>query len=138
MREIPLERIGTYLKTAIEILHENGDYLPSRDLVKVMEKRLVPFTKFESGNYGENRVRWTIVFRFWTIGLVKGGYIKKSKRIWYLTQKGQELIGLKPIELTKISSHEYAKRRRYFISRCNGRIHHAFRKHENQTITNIF
>ncbi|OGF88713.1 hypothetical protein A3I94_01375 [Candidatus Giovannonibacteria bacterium RIFCSPLOWO2_02_FULL_43_54] len=74
-----------------------------------MEKRLVPFTKFESGNYGENRVRWTIVFRFWTIGLVKGGYIKKSKRIWYLTQKGQELIGLKPIELTKISSHEYAK-----------------------------
>ena len=42
MRSISLERIGEYLKTAIQIINENGNEYPVRLLIPEMQKRLKP------------------------------------------------------------------------------------------------
>lgn len=88
MRSIDFDRIGEYLKTAVDIIAEhNGEY-PTRLLVSEMEKRLKP-QDYELSKSKSGGVRWVTKFRFWTIGLVKGGYIKKHQKVWYLTDKGE-------------------------------------------------
>lgn len=106
MRAIPLERIGEYLATAIVILHEKKNSCSSRDLITELEKRFA-FSDYERSLSDTGGVRWITKFRFWTIGLVKAGIIKKQKKVWYLTDTGQKIIGLPPKEYVQLSSQGY-------------------------------
>ena len=40
MPSITQERIGEFVKTALEMLAENDDHLPSRDVIRLAEPRL--------------------------------------------------------------------------------------------------
>ncbi len=108
MQKISHERIGEYLKTSLDVLEENGNSHPSRLIVKEMEKRLA-FDEYEKSLTKTGGVRWEIKFKFWTIGLVKGGYIKKEKKQWYLTKKGESILDREPLELISIISDAYKK-----------------------------
>jgi len=106
MRKISLERIGEYLKTAIEIVAEHGNEYPSRLLILEMQKKIKP-DEYERSRSKTGAIRWVTKFRFWTICLVKGGFIKKQKKRWYLTNEGLKLLNKTPLELVKISNESY-------------------------------
>ncbi len=106
MRLIPLQRVGEYLQVAIQIISENNNEFPTRLLIPEMRKRLQP-SGYEVTTSKTGAVRWITKFRFWTIGLVKGGYIKKEKKKWYLTKAGESLLERVPQELVKISGESY-------------------------------
>jgi len=108
--DISPERQGDYLKTAIDLLVENNGSISFTALFDEMQKRL-RITDIEKSVYEKSgAVKWETIFKFKTIGLVKGGYISKESRQWSLTQKGYELksmSGLDLLELTKKSYYDW-------------------------------
>jgi restriction system protein len=84
---------------ALKILKESGGSLPGKEVVSSIESRLT-FTPWEltvlekTGN-----IRWKSIFYFYTIDLMKAGYLRKNKRIWYLTEEGEKALKNSPIEL---------------------------------------
>ena len=107
MRKISIERIGQYLKTCIDIISENNNSISSADLIKEMKKRITDLNEIELEKTKKGGSRWITVFRFHTIGLAKGGYIKKVKNVWYLTDKGSKLKSINGKDLVNLSSEEY-------------------------------
>ncbi len=108
MRQISEQRIGEYIQTALQIIHENNNEFPSRLLISEMKKRLQP-SGYELTASKVGAIRWVTKFRFWTIGLVKGGFLKKEKKKWYLTKAGNSLLDKSPLELVKITDEAYSK-----------------------------
>ena len=108
MRKISHERVGEYLKTALEIIHKHGNEYSYRLLIIEMEKRLKPDI-YEMSKSKTGGTRWITRFYFWTIGLVKGGFLKKEKKRWYLTNEGLKLINKTPLELIQISGESYTE-----------------------------
>ena len=106
--QISPQRVGEYLYTAIQIIHENNNEFPARLLLTEMKKRLQP-SGYETSAHKTGSARWVTKFRFDTIGLVKGGYIKKEKKKWYLTKAGETIIDKTPLELMKITDDSYAR-----------------------------
>ncbi len=106
MRNVSHERIGEYLKISLNILKENNNSYPSRLLIKEMEKRLV-LDEYEKSLTKTGGIRWIVKFRFFTVGLVKGGYIKKEKKQWFLTKKGEDIVDKEPLELIAITDEAY-------------------------------
>lgn len=105
-RKISLERIGEYLKNCIDYLHNNKNS-NSRKVTQYIESQLGELSDYELEKYSSGSIRWKTVFTFWTIGLVKGGYLKKIKSVWYLTDKGETLIDKTGMDLVKISRESY-------------------------------
>ena len=109
MRAISDERLGEYIKTAFDVLKDNGYECRSGKLIDGMKKRLI-FNEYEKYRFKSDQdERWVTYFRFNTLGLVKGGYIKKQKRIWYLTHLGKQLMLLTPLEIVKANHDAYLK-----------------------------
>jgi len=108
MRKISLQRAGEYLETALEIINKHGNEYPYRLLILEMEKKL-KLNDYETSKTKTGGIRWRTEFVFWTIGLVKGGFIKKQKKRWYLTNEGLRLLDKSPLELVRISDESYNK-----------------------------
>lgn len=109
MAQITKERLGEWFKTAISIIDENGGQLSSKDLVDEMRRRLT-FTDYENAILEKTgNIRWTSAFHFWSIDFTKGGYIRKSKGTWYLTDSGKELLDLSPVKIIETANAAYKK-----------------------------
>lgn len=90
MAEITLERSGTLLRKAFEVLMEHPEGLQARKVLEEVEKR-VTLTSFEQSTYPSNpRVRrFEKILRFSTIGPVKAGWIAKDRGEWQVTDDGR-------------------------------------------------
>jgi restriction system protein len=108
-RQISLDRIGEYLFACVHLLADNPDGVKASDINKEIEKRIDRLSEYELSPLpsGKASIRWQVTFRFWTIGLVKGGYIKKQKNVWYLTDKGNGLVTLTGMELVWLTRKSY-------------------------------
>ena len=51
---------------------------------------------YETGN-----TRWRSIFAFASVGLVKGGYVTKSRGVWAITDQGRAVVNV-PYELSLI------------------------------------
>jgi restriction system protein len=75
---------------AFEILKENDNEMPIKELMKEMENK-IEFTDWEKERYEKTgHVRWQAIFHFYSIDCIKAGYLIKKNRIWYLTPEGIE------------------------------------------------
>lgn len=107
MAKIDKERIGTYLKSALEVLKDNGGQLPSRDVIRNTEKRL-ELSEYEKAKLEKTGyIRWESVLHFYSIDLTKAGWLLKKKGIWYLTPEGSEALKLSTKEFMATASQKY-------------------------------
>ena len=102
------ETLGARLiYAALKILKENDGELPGKEVVKKVGER-IQFSDWDQERYEKtNYVRWQSMLSFFTIDLVKAGYLIKKKGIWYLTKEGEEALKLGEVELLKSARKKY-------------------------------
>ena len=88
------ETSAKVLYRAFEILKDNNNELPGREVVELIEKT-TDFTDWEKERYPKTgNVRWQSILHFHSVGAIKAGYLIKKNSVWYLTEEGQKAIGL--------------------------------------------
>jgi len=108
MQSINYERTGQYLKEALRILKEHNCEYPSSELIKELGLRLT-LNDYEKSLNDSGQYRWLTKFRFYSIGLVKGGWIEKTGRTWKLTDLAKDFESLSPEEIYSFTSNSYDK-----------------------------
>jgi len=112
MAKIDKDRIGTYLKTALQVLQENGGQLPSREVIQQIEQRL-DLSDYEKAQFEKTGyIRWESIVHFYSIDLTKAGWLLKKKGLWYLTPEGSEALKYSPKELIMIAGKKYQEWRK--------------------------
>jgi len=92
---------------ALLALRERGGELPSNQVLAEVEARTV-FNEWETAIYEKTGyTRWKSILAFFSIDLIKAGFIIKNKGIWYLTPEGEEAIKLGERELLEQATKAY-------------------------------
>lgn len=107
MPQFTRERRGEYLKAAIELLNGAGGDLPSGELIKQIEQTVKPNQSEKSLNTS-GQLRWITNFRFNSVGLVKAGWVEKSKGKWILTSEGKQHVGKTSLQILDAVDDAYA------------------------------
>jgi restriction system protein len=112
MAKIDKERLGVYLKTAMQVLKDNGGQLPSRDVIRETERRL-QLTEYEKAILEKTGyVRWETILHFYSIDLLKAGWLVKKKGVWYATPEGIANLKLSPKEFASVANQKYREWKR--------------------------
>lgn len=84
-------RINEMLRAAAEVLRDKPDGLPGGEVIAAV-KEAVPPTEPELTRNKSGYVRYDTNLRFWTIDLVKSGWVRKEGGRWYLTEDGARAL----------------------------------------------
>ncbi len=77
---------------ALKILKDNEGELASASLMDVLSKR-VSLDDWAKGILEKSgNVRWKSILHFYSIDLIKAGYLIKKKGVWYLTPEGEKAL----------------------------------------------
>jgi len=94
---------------ALSILKANGGEMPGRDLLAQVERET------EMDDWAKHRyektgyIRWRSILHFFTIGIIKAGFLIKKSGIWYLTPEGDEALKLGEIGLLAAGDEGYKR-----------------------------
>jgi restriction system protein len=90
MAEISRRRSGELVRGVFQILLQQPDGLPAKDVLRRLEKLVAP-TAFEERAYPNrpNVRRYEKIVRFCTITAVKAGWLVKNRGTWALTDQGR-------------------------------------------------
>ncbi|MEK7691057.1 MAG: winged helix-turn-helix domain-containing protein, partial [Bdellovibrionota bacterium] len=112
MAEITYKRTGELLRGVFQILTENPDGLPAREVLARLEKLVSP-TDFENSEYPKHPGvrRFDKIVRFATVGCVKAGWLEKTKGRWTLTESGSRAF----LEFTDPEKFERETNRLYRV-----------------------
>jgi restriction system protein len=92
---------------ALKILKENGGEMRGRQVVEEVEKR-VQLGEWETHRYERTgNIRWRSVLQFYTIDLIKGGFLVKKKGVWFLTPEGESALKLGETGLLDAATKAY-------------------------------
>jgi restriction system protein len=95
------------IHATLSILHAKGGEAPSKDIIEEIE-RTVHFDEWAKATYEKTGyVRWKSILHFYTIDLIKAGFLVKKKGVWYLTPEGDAVRGLGEVELLETASNAY-------------------------------
>lgn len=95
------------LFAALSILKDNGKEMAISNLIKRMEEKL-EFNDYEKERYEKTGyIRWQSIFHFFSIDVLRAGYIVKKKGMWYITPEGEEALKLGPIGLLTAANKAY-------------------------------
>lgn len=91
MADISLHRIGELLRSVFELLWNQPDGLPSREILALIPE-VTPLTQYERGYLPSTSIpRYERIIRLATIPLVRAGWlIKNNKGRWYITEEGRQ------------------------------------------------
>lgn len=94
MAEITRRRSGELLRGVFQILLDEPEGLPAKEVLQRLES-LVPPTDYERAHYAKTPTarRFEKIVRFSTIGPVKAGWLVKNKGYWSLTDEGKRAYG---------------------------------------------
>ena len=107
MPKIAYERIGEYVRTALQIVSDNGGALRSREVFREAGQRLV-FDDYETERFEKTGyVRWTSFLSFYSIYAVKAGWIVKNAGIWHITPEGESALELSDINFYEGLASKY-------------------------------
>jgi hypothetical protein len=106
MAQIKSERTGEYLKETLLVLKEKGGEYPSGELIKEVGPRLT-LSDYEKSINNSGQYRWITNLRFYSIGLVKAGWIEKTGRTWKLLEAGRDFDKMSPIEIFNFINEAY-------------------------------
>ena len=91
----------------LKILKENGGEMRGRQVLEEVEKR-VQLGEWEKQRYEKTGyIRWRSVLHFYTIDLIKAGFLIKKKGIWFLTPEGESALKLGETGLLDTATKAY-------------------------------
>lgn len=94
---------------ALKILVEKGGEAPGRDVISEIEKRL-SFDEWAKEVYPKSGyVRWKSILHFFTIDLIKSGFLVKNKGVWYVTAEGESALKLGESGMLEKAKEGYTK-----------------------------
>jgi restriction system protein len=94
---------------ALTILHDNEKEMPMRELVEKIENT-VELNEWEKERYEKSGyIRWKSILHFYSIDLVKAGFLIKKEGIWYITPEGEEALKLGDVGLLESAQDAYRK-----------------------------
>jgi len=94
---------------ALQALKDNGNELPSREVLEEVEKR-VDLDSWEKERYEKTGyIRWQSVMHFYSINCAKAGFLVKKEGRWYLTEEGELALELGPQNLLDVAIEAYKK-----------------------------
>lgn len=89
----PSSQIG--MKTtfaALSILKERGGEMAGARVLEEIEKR-VQLDDWARETYPSGNIRWRSMLSFYSIDLVKAGFLLKRKGVWIITPEGEKALG---------------------------------------------
>lgn len=93
----------------MKILKENGGELTGKEVLQKISER-IEFDEWEKSRYEKTgNIRWQSILHFYTIDLVKAGFLRKKSGNWILTNEGEKVMKLGPVELLDKATKEYRK-----------------------------
>lgn len=108
MPSITQERLGEFVKTALQVLAENDGHLPKRDVIHRAGQHLQP-NDYECEPLPSGVIRWENALTWYTVDAVKAGWLLKRKGVWYLTEEGKNALNLDPLTFHKTAAEKYKK-----------------------------
>jgi restriction system protein len=94
---------------ALQILVEKGGEAAGRDVISEIEKRLTldEWAKevYEKSGY----TRWKSILHFFTIDLIKSGFLVKNKGVWYITTEGEAALKFGEVAMLDKATEGYYK-----------------------------
>jgi restriction system protein len=94
---------------ALQILKEMGGQAPGKEVIAAIEDR-VALDDWARATYEKTGyIRWVSILHFWSIGVIKAGFLIKKKGVWYLTPDGENALKLGEIGLQEAASAAYRK-----------------------------
>jgi len=83
----------------LKTLAEHGGEMAARDAINAVGGR-VELDEWARATYEKTGyIRWESTLLFYTINLVKAGYLIKRKRVWYLTPEGEAALAFSEHDL---------------------------------------
>lgn len=96
------------MRAAMQILHKNGDGMPSRQLMNEVGN-VVNLSDWEKETTSKGGIRWQNVYHFTSVDYVKAGYIIKKNGAWYLTPEGEAVLTKPDTEVQELAMAAYRK-----------------------------
>ena len=91
----------------LKVLKENDGEMASSLLMETLSKR-VNLDEWARGTLEKTgNIRWQSILHFYSIDLIKAGYLLKKKGVWYLTPEGEKAIDKGEKELLKSAQNLY-------------------------------
>lgn len=91
----------------LKVLKENDGEMASSLLMETLSKR-VNLDDWARGTLEKTgNIRWQSILHFYSIDLIKAGYLLKKKGVWYLTPEGEKAIDKGEKELLKSAQNLY-------------------------------
>ena len=92
---------------ALKVLKDNGGEMRGKQVIEEVEKR-VPLGEWERQRYEKTgNIRWRSVLHFYTIDLIKAGFLIKKKGVWFLTPEGETALKLGETGLLDAATKAY-------------------------------
>jgi restriction system protein len=105
--KITRERVGEFMKVVLSELKSLGGEARLKDLLDRVEPKL-NLSEYEKGTYEKSGyVRWRSIVHFYSIDLVKAGYIQKQNGKWFLTPEGEKAMQKPAGEFIKSAMDQY-------------------------------
>jgi restriction system protein len=112
MATITHKRRGEYLQAVLNILVERGGSAPAREVILQASEKL-SLSTFEKEPTPKNQnERWWAMLQLDSINLVKAGWLRKHKAVWYITEEGKKALSLDPERFNLESIRLYREWRR--------------------------
>lgn len=94
---------------ALQILVEKGGEAAGRDVISEIESRLT-FDAWAKEVYEKSGyTRWKSILHFFTIDLIKSGFLVKNKGVWYVTTEGEAALKLGEVGMLDKATEGYYK-----------------------------
>lgn len=94
---------------ALQVLAEKGGEAAARDVLAEIEKRveLDDWAKevYEKSGY----IRWKSILHFFSIDLIKAGFLIKKSGVWYITPEGEAALKLGEVAMLDKATEGYYK-----------------------------
>ena len=100
------------MHAALALLKEAGGEMPRKDIMRLIPERLKEqgqeFTSWDNERLEKTGyIRWRSNFQYFTIDLVKAGYLRKLKGVWYLTPEGEIATQMDAVALYEDAREKY-------------------------------
>ena len=99
------------MMSVLNVLENNGGEMRSAAMEKCISEQLT-FDDWENHQYSGGGIRWLSYMHFYSIDLVKAGYIIKNKGVWYITDCGREAL----IKYGKDADSLYSEAHKAYLS----------------------
>ena len=108
----------------LKALSENGGELNTVRLKEILREKIA-FDDWAKGVYEKTGyVRWESTLQFYSIDLVKAGFITKNRKsaTWYITEEGEKVLKLGKDKIFELAQEGYKKWKASSMAECANSI----------------